>query len=64
VNFPRCKTCKFWVNHPSFGPTCEHEKLGEDISGVDVLTYTYSEGGAFHPGPEFGCVHHEEVVVV
>jgi hypothetical protein len=70
--FPRCKTCKFWEKNDFMPPrTCIHKDLGEGrdvyvLNGNEVvpfgnaLTYSYREGGAFHPGPDFGCVHHEE----
>jgi hypothetical protein len=70
----RCKTCKHWepyiIEHPFSGSTderaggfCESEKITEDYGrgfGPDMLVYTYTEGGAFWTGPEFGCVLHEQ----
>ena len=38
---------------------CTSEKLGEDIPDPedDMLVYSYQEGGYFHVGQNFGCVH-------
>lgn len=71
--YPRCKTCKHWEKAERDYPYprhCAHDKLGEDLAVIrlegekvlpmgDCLTYSYLEGGVFHPGPEFGCIHHE-----
>ena len=48
------------------GGICISEKLTEDYSdgqerGCDELVYPYNEGGHFWTGPEFGCVHHEQI---
>ena len=70
----RCKTCKHWVpytkkypnsfnNSAKSGGFCESEKFTEDEGYKDdMLVYSYSEGGGFLAGPEFGCIHHEELV--
>ena len=41
--------------------TCENNKLAESWSDQpdDALFYSYTEGGSFHPGPKFGCIHHK-----
>lgn len=72
-----CKTCKHWTSfrkaYPSSGCTerfhggiCMSPKLMEatyddDNYAPDTLVYPYQEDGDFWTGPEFGCVHHEEV---
>ena len=59
----RCKTC---VHRDSSG-NCRSPKLQEDMDGEygasrqDALIYSEAEGGAFWVGPEFGCVHHQEI---
>ncbi len=62
----RCKDCRFWEAQ-TWGGTHQHicvsPKLGEQVDGEDVLSYPYSEGGTFMPGPEFGCVHFEQLTV-
>jgi hypothetical protein len=64
----RCKTCRWWTIGKRYGREvreCSHPKLHEDYGvepDADALVYSYYEGGAFYPGPEFGCVHHEPVV--
>lgn len=66
-----CDTCKFYTpgilqeedeKELFFDevPQCNNEKLSEDIYGgikEDELKYSYNEGGVFHPGPKFGCIH-------
>lgn len=67
-----CKTCKYWSparkKYPLLpasddvgaGGFCQSQKLAEDIGqhDADMLVYSYSEGGDFWTGPDFGCVHH------
>lgn len=46
------------------GGTCKSDKLTEDWGqghDADMLVYTYSEGGSFWTGPDFGCVHHQRI---
>lgn len=62
-----CDTCKYWklmkgnYKTPKFRHTCENEKIqeawNEDNQDEDALMYSYTEGGAFYPGPKFGCIH-------
>ena len=58
-----CKDCKYAIKneHNRFMPQliCTSEKLGEDIPDPedDMLVYSYQEGGYFHVGQNFGCVH-------
>lgn len=64
-----CDTCKFWTpmgknwSPTKFMHTCENGKLeeawDENNQDEDSLMYSYTEGGSFHPGPKFGCVHHQ-----
>jgi hypothetical protein len=62
-----CKTCKHWTEVPAqyyagFDRECVSQKFTEGSPNegeADCLTYSYYEGGSFHPGPDFGCVHHE-----
>lgn len=71
-----CKTCQFWVKcrapRPGelnvrwqIGGTCTKDKLTEEYGDEsyveDALVYSYQEDGHFWTGPEFGCVHHEEI---
>lgn len=55
----RCKSCK----HRGDDGFCSNEdKIFERYAGYvgeDCLIYSYSEGGGFWVGPEFGCVHHD-----
>ena len=69
----RCKTCKHWApctsaahgeNDKKAGGICSSDKIVEDYGqghGADTMVYSYSEGGEFWTGPEFGCVHHQRV---
>ena len=66
-----CKTCKHWEVVPEnyfrgWLRECRSGKIHEEDSptdDTDHLVYPYYEGGAFYPGPDFGCVHHEEVEI-
>lgn len=71
--FPRCKTCTHWTpvleKHVRFtlsrevelaGGFCGSGKLSEEYGhGPTSLVYSYTEGGEFWTGAEFGCVNHE-----
>lgn len=55
-----CETCE----HRDMHGFCLNRKLDEDYGHTpaekeDMLLYSYTEGGTFHVGPKFGCVHHE-----
>jgi hypothetical protein len=67
----KCKTCAHFDDSPEpenhmyiegagtckcnkFLQGCHHKPL------VDEIAFCYDESGSFHPGPEFGCVHHME----
>jgi len=67
-----CKTCKHWAPAPDTlngrtdagaGGYCCSDKITENYGRYqrDALVYEYNEGGEFWVGPEFGCVHHEEM---
>jgi len=68
-----CKTCKHWnadnKNNSEYRGVgvrvCECGKITEPMnlngSALDAMIYSYDESGWFWTGPEFGCVHHEEV---
>ena len=56
----RCGTCRFRNDTG----VCTNPKLREPMGGPkegenwdDYLVYSYDEGGSFHVGPMFGCVH-------
>lgn len=54
-----CKTCE----HRNASGNCECEKLAEDYGfseeeKKDMLVYSYTEGGGFWVGDNFGCIHH------
>lgn len=54
-----CKTCK----HRDKDGDCTSNKLADDWGQndeekSDMLIYSYSEGGSFWVGENFGCVHH------
>ena len=71
-NLPRCSTCAYWMTwaqryphrqRPTHerGGYCLSRKIveaGEEVQADDMLVYSYSEGGDFWTGPDFGCVHH------
>ncbi len=66
MSIGHCKTCKYWLVKERFsGGHCGNgDKIAEDDGQdylSDMLIYEYSEGGRFWTGPEFGCVHHEEI---
>ncbi len=67
-----CKSCKHWDKSQTrglytkpdeaAGATCVSPKLMENWDEKfepDTLVYSYTEGGSFWVGPDFGCVHHE-----
>ena len=64
-----CKTCAHWepsdvVRERAKDGRCKNEKIDEDYGQEDkrdMLIYSYSEGGSFRSGPEFGCVHHQRM---
>ena len=61
-----CKTCKYWIESLDFRAgdrECNSKKIHEEApknGETDHLSYSFYEGGGFFPGPDFGCVHHEE----
>lgn len=58
-----CKTCKYKNKYGD----CTSQKLTDslpenpemEIDTDDMLIYSLEEGGSFHVGDKFGCVHHE-----
>ena len=62
-----CKTCKFRKAQDYSGDfVCKSPKIEEDIGQeqserVDMLIYSYQEGGSFKVGENFGCIHHAKV---
>lgn len=59
----RCKTCKWY--DPSNWHECQCPKMVYGYSGrtkrdPDGLSVEDDEGWGMIPGPEFGCIHHEE----
>lgn len=57
----RCGTCKY-RNDKGY---CTNLKLNESgyhdyPEDLDILMYSYTEGGGFYVGPMFGCVHQTE----
>jgi hypothetical protein len=70
----QCRTCKYWLKYTTLYPNsndaeskkaggfCQSENITEfydDEYKPNTLVYTYSEGGSFWTGSEFGCVHHK-----
>ena len=65
----RCKTCQHWTkndeawSYARHGGECQSGNLLEDGGPENYrpnnLVYSYSEGGSFWTGPEFGCIHHK-----
>lgn len=68
-----CKDCKWWALHSSRKPRpyepgdafyCKHPLLNTDsveIHDQEVSGACADEGGSILTGPEFGCVHWEQV---
>jgi hypothetical protein len=57
ITIGRCWTCQY-RNHKGY---CTNPKLAEDegqTETADMLIYSFSEGGGFFVGPNFGCVHY------
>lgn len=59
-NYPTCKTCKF----RAIDETCQNEHISENyyytkLEESTMLIYSYSEGGSFTVGDNFGCIHHQ-----
>ena len=57
-----CRNCAYYIDRFKIGDgQCFCPKLTEeydDGSGADdCLIYSYLEGGAFLPQPNFGCIH-------
>lgn len=55
-----CETCV----HRDLRGYCHCEKLDEDTGylpeqAIDMLLYSFTEGGGFLVGPKFGCIHHK-----
>ena len=54
-------------NDKKAGGICGSDKIAEESCynwqghGADMLVYSYDEGGEFWTGPDFGCVHHQQV---
>lgn len=76
VTCGRCKTCKFWKRRDPTAEgviapkECMHQKIVYGVANdFDDGAFLVEEGAVlvdvqlgtgFHPGPEFGCVLHEE----
>lgn len=66
-----CKTCKWHNDDIDFrvaehgGGVCTCPKLCEEYRvedyASDQLVYSYSEGGSFWTGNDFGCVHYRGI---
>lgn len=63
INIGLCKDCTW----RSPGGYCKNlDNIGEDVGqgpgeNDDRLIYSYSEGGYFKVGANFGCVHYDEL---
>jgi hypothetical protein len=70
-----CKNCKFWTPYntkypngsghrgQASGGICHSPKITEDYGSQympDMLVYTYSEGGKFWTGSDFGCINYAD----
>lgn len=64
-----CRTCKFrklhFIDHNKRNIfRCVSlnifESLNEEYTELQ-MAYSYEEGGSFHVGENFGCIHHSEV---
>ena len=59
---PRCKTCRWYDTgswHQCYCPKMVYG-YGRDRADKDGLDVEDDEGWGMLPGPDFGCVHHEE----
>lgn len=60
----KCKTCKWYDTETPSHHTCVCPKMiygyGARIIAPDELHVEDDEGWGMIPGPEFGCIHHEE----
>lgn len=70
-----CKECKWWdaigeddereyplhrrCQNPKFVERCPNPYVSDEPDPGDSMIYCYEEGGAFYPGPDFGCIHFE-----
>lgn len=72
IEYPKCKTCKYHAPDmirtvrgdelDTVGGFCKSKKIREDWNQnklSDECVYSYSEGGTFWTGNDFGCAHHE-----
>ena len=56
-----CATCKFRNDSGQCTSPKIEESMGQsEEQMLDMLVYSYLEGGCFYVGDKFGCVHHEE----
>lgn len=62
----RCNTCQYYQLKTGFNNmTCKHPKMVygyglETTDEPDQVLIEDDEGWGMIPGPEFGCIHHEE----
>ena len=76
ITMDHCKTCKYWApcssdtrftyseDDEKAGGICQSNKITEyheKEHGADCLVYSYQEDGYFWTGPDFGCLHHQQV---
>jgi hypothetical protein len=67
MSYPKCKTCK-WYNATAricYERVCSCQKMVygygyTDEPKNDEVEIEDDEGWGMIPGPEFGCIHHEE----
>lgn len=60
----RCKNC---IHFENVDNSCnnknfvEGEQNRKDFKDSSKISYAYNEGGCFHVGENFGCIHFEEI---
>jgi hypothetical protein len=63
ITMKTCDTCKYF-NDNGVGNICRCPKMLYGYYGrlpiEDEIMIEDDEGWGIHPGPKFGCIHHEE----
>jgi hypothetical protein len=61
-----CETCKFY--DPQCSKACSCPKMlygyGTSRKSNDEVEIEDDEGWGMIPGPKFGCIHHESIIIL
>ena len=61
----KCKTCKYWDTEKTCGCPKMRTGYGTDLADLkpDEVLIEDDEGWAWVVGPEFGCIHHDQLQI-